>query len=120
HDNDEFDGQTRNFTGYSLDAGLQQAMSEHADLRLDLAYENFSSKHWTDPVNENFGAKPEVFTASLGAVWHFNTVRVDEPPPPPPPPQMGERPHEYIVFFGFNKANLTAEAQRVVHEAAEA
>jgi OOP family OmpA-OmpF porin len=42
-------------------------------------------------------------------------------PPPreeaPPPP---ERPREFIVFFGFNKSNLTAEAQRVVHEAAEA
>ena len=44
------------------------------------------------------------------------------PPPPeaPPPPMAPERPREFIVFFGFNKANLTDEAQRVVHEAADA
>ncbi len=42
------------------------------------------------------------------------------PPPEAPPPMAPERPREFIVFFGFNKANLTAEAQRVVHEAAEA
>jgi outer membrane protein OmpA-like peptidoglycan-associated protein len=41
------------------------------------------------------------------------------PPPytPPPPPTA---PKQFIVFFGFNKANLTSDAQRVVAEAAAA
>lgn len=48
----------------------------------------------------------------------------DAPPPPkappaPPPPPV-EPPREYVVFFGFNKANLTADAQKVVAEAAAA
>jgi outer membrane protein OmpA-like peptidoglycan-associated protein len=38
------------------------------------------------------------------------------PPPPAPPPVV----KQFIVFFGFNKANLTAEAQAVVAEAAAA
>jgi outer membrane protein OmpA-like peptidoglycan-associated protein len=38
------------------------------------------------------------------------------PPPPPPPPAI----KQFIVFFGFNKYNLTAEAQAVVAEAASA
>ncbi len=42
------------------------------------------------------------------------------PPPPPPPAAPMERPKEFIVFFGFNKANLTAEAARVVADAAAA
>jgi OOP family OmpA-OmpF porin len=52
----------------------------------------------------------------------FDLQREGAPPPPPreAPPPPPERPREFIVFFGFNKSNLTAEAQRVVHEAAEA
>lgn len=44
----------------------------------------------------------------------------DAPPPKPkePPPPMPEPPREFIVFFGFNKSNLTADAQKVVAEAA--
>ncbi len=38
------------------------------------------------------------------------------PPPPPPPPEV----KQFIVFFGFNKTNLTREAMAVVDEAAEA
>jgi outer membrane protein OmpA-like peptidoglycan-associated protein len=43
------------------------------------------------------------------------------PPPPvaaPPPPPAAAAPKQFIVFFGFNKSNLTAEGQAVVTEAA--
>src|SRR5262249_19675508 len=43
-----------------------------------------------------------------------------EPPPPPPPSAPPERPRQFIVFFGFNKSNLSSEAVRVVGEAAAA
>lgn len=39
---------------------------------------------------------------------------VAAPPPPPPPPPV----KQFIVFFGFNKFNLTSDAQAVVAEAA--
>ncbi len=41
------------------------------------------------------------------------------PPPGPstPPPVAGGPPRQFIVFFGFNKYTLTAEAQRVISEA---
>lgn len=42
------------------------------------------------------------------------------PPPPPPPPEPPPAPKEFIVFFGHDKANLTAEAMGVVREAAMA
>lgn len=44
------------------------------------------------------------------------------PPPPPPPPVVVEppKPRQFIVFFGFNKSNITAEADRIISEAAEA
>jgi outer membrane protein OmpA-like peptidoglycan-associated protein len=39
------------------------------------------------------------------------------PPPPPPPPPPAVK--TFIVFFDFNKSNLTEEAQSVVGEAAK-
>ena len=47
---------------------------------------------------------------------------VAPPPPLPPqaPPPVVEVPREFIVFFGFNKFNLTGDAQKVVSEAASA
>ena len=38
-------------------------------------------------------------------------------PPPPPPPAP---PAHFIIFFGFNKCNITAEADSVLSEAASA
>jgi outer membrane protein OmpA-like peptidoglycan-associated protein len=44
-------------------------------------------------------------------------VAAPVPPPAPPAPAIVK---QFIVFFGFNKSNLTAEAQAVVAEAAAA
>ncbi len=41
-------------------------------------------------------------------------------PPKPQPPVQPTRPKQFIVFFGFNKSNLTPEAERVVADAAAA
>ena len=41
-------------------------------------------------------------------------------PPPVQPTQPTAAPKQFIVFFGFNKSNLTSDAQRVVAEAAAA
>jgi outer membrane protein OmpA-like peptidoglycan-associated protein len=45
---------------------------------------------------------------------------VEAPPPPPPPPAEPAAPREFIVFFGHNKSNLTAEALTVIKQAADA
>ena len=42
------------------------------------------------------------------------------PEPERPMPNPSPRPRQFIVFFGFNKSNLSAEAERVVAEAAAA
>jgi OmpA-OmpF porin, OOP family len=64
----------------------------------------------------------ENHTGLIGVRYHFLEAAAEPPPSqpqpesvvPPPPPKT------YIVFFDFNKSNLTAEAQSVVAEAAEA
>ena len=58
-------------------------------------------------------------TLSIGFRYGF-----DEPPPPPAPaPPMAAPPpppSHFIIFFGFNKCNITAEADSVLSEAASA
>jgi outer membrane protein OmpA-like peptidoglycan-associated protein len=73
-----------------------------------------------------------VLSGESDAIKHLITLGFkygyDEPvaapapaaPPPAPPPAAPPPPKQFIVFFGFNKANLTAEAQAVVAEAAAA
>ena len=43
--------------------------------------------------------------------------QVMAPPPPPPPPQIAR---QYIVFFGYKKCSITANADEVLSEAANA
>ncbi|MGE0154504.1 MAG: OmpA family protein [Reyranellaceae bacterium] len=53
----------------------------------------------------NFGAPRRVMAAPVAA-------------PPPPPPTVAPR-QNYIVFFDFDRSNITAEGQRVINEAAQ-
>jgi outer membrane protein OmpA-like peptidoglycan-associated protein len=54
----------------------------------------------------------------VGIRW-YPDVTPPPPPPmaPPPPPPMPMPTKTFVVFFDFNKSNLTAEAQSVVGEA---
>jgi OOP family OmpA-OmpF porin len=56
----------------------------------------------------------------LGLRFDLQSDGVVAPEPDRPVPAEPRRPKQFIVFFGFNKANLSAEAQRVVSEAAAA
>jgi OOP family OmpA-OmpF porin len=57
---------------------------------------------------------------SLMLALRFDLQRDGAAPPPRPEAPPKSAPKQFIVFFGFNKSNLTAEAQRVVTEAAAA
>jgi OOP family OmpA-OmpF porin len=59
-------------------------------------------------------------TVTLGLRYSFGHEEVEAPPPPPapmPPPPPNKH---FIIFFGFNKCNITAEADSVLSEAAAA
>ena len=53
--------------------------------------------------------------ALIGIRWYLE--RPAPPPPPPPPPPAVKT---FIVFFDFDKSNLTEKAQEVVSEAVKA
>jgi OmpA-OmpF porin, OOP family len=59
-------------------------------------------------------------SATIGLRFDLVGEYVAPPPAPTPPPPPPAAPREFIVFFGFNKSNLTAEAVEVVKQAAAA
>ncbi len=105
-------------------AGVTYKLSSLTDLQLDYRYistsglENFDSGHKVNLISHN---------VMLSLRWYFDQPAAAPPqpafasaPPPPPPPPMPVAPPpvtNYIVFFDFNKSNLTKSAQAVVAEA---
>ena len=100
--------------------GVTHRLSDHWDVALTYRY------LWAnDPELFVFGQTMEVtkHTVSLGFRFGYDdppAPPVAAPPPPPPPPPPPTAPTQFVIFFGFNKCNITAEADAVLSEAAAA
>jgi outer membrane protein OmpA-like peptidoglycan-associated protein len=109
-------------------AGLNYAIGSRTDLFLDYRYFRV-----VDPSFDFRGAQ-NVFldhaddfanhTVTLGLRFALSApeappppppAAAPEPPPPPPPPEV----KHFVIFFGFNKCNITAEADGVLSQAAQ-
>jgi OOP family OmpA-OmpF porin len=102
-------------------AGLSYALTDRLDLTLNYRY--FRVEDGVDA--QSFGVFSndydtlENHTVTIGLRWDLSPDEEPAPPPAPqPPPPPPAAPHEFIIFFAFNKSNLTPEAHRVVQEAA--
>jgi outer membrane protein OmpA-like peptidoglycan-associated protein/opacity protein-like surface antigen len=119
----------RTGTGFSWQgiAGLTIALSERFQVQLDYRYQSI------DDTGHEFISLPGVGDASLKSKniqaamlnfrWFVNSPapplpRLSAPLPPPPPPPPPPVPTNYVVFFDFNKSDLTPEALQVVASAA--
>ena len=97
-------------------AGLTYRLSDHWDLAVTYRY------LWADPP-ELFPLNREMDVTKHTVALGFRYGYDDPPPPPapaPPPPPVAPPPppKQFIIFFGFNKCNITAEADAVLSEAA--
>jgi outer membrane protein OmpA-like peptidoglycan-associated protein len=96
--------------------GATYRLSQHWDLAL-----NYRDLHMADPEFKEFTANDvelSKHTLTLGFRYGYNEPPAPPAEPPvviPPPP-----PKQFIVFFGYNKCNITAEADAVLSEAASA
>ena len=102
--------------------GVTYKMTPHTDLMLNYRL------MWADGAELLVGPAP--VPSDLGILKHTVTIGLrygfDNPPPapveapPPPPPPPPPKAKQFIIFFGFNKCNITAEADAVLSEAASA
>ena len=105
-------------------AGLSYALTDRLDLTLNYRYFRVEEPDYQFGfgfLNNSFDPI-ENHTVTVGLRWDLYPDEEPAPPPmahePPPPPPAA--PREFIIFFAFNKSNLTPEAHRVVQEAASA
>jgi outer membrane protein OmpA-like peptidoglycan-associated protein len=99
--------------------GMTYRLSHHWDLSATYRY------LWADDPSLSLGGAPfdtmEITKHALTIGLRFG---YDDPPPPPPPPAAEPppppppAPKQFIIYFGFNKCNITAEADAVLSEAA--
>jgi outer membrane protein OmpA-like peptidoglycan-associated protein len=107
-------------------AGVNYQLTSSTDLVLAYRYFNADSPFFVTGVpaahSDDYDNVVK-HTATIGLRYHFGAPAAEPmvaPPPPPPPEPAATTPHEFIVFFGHNKANLTSEALSVIKQAADA
>jgi outer membrane protein OmpA-like peptidoglycan-associated protein len=118
-----FDADNWSFA-YQGIAGLNYAIGRQTQLFLNYRYLRI-----VDPEFDYRPAAGIFLTNGDDAVKHAATIGIRyalqtptvmsdiAPPPSAPEPMTATIPRQFIVFFGFNKYNLTSEAMRVISEA---
>jgi OOP family OmpA-OmpF porin len=112
-------------------AGLSYALSSRTDLTLNYRYMMTDDADFHGPHGghtdfyETDGFENHAVTIGLRYDLSPDSTPIVAAPPPPPPPletpqATAPAPKQFLVFFGFNKSNLTAEAQEVISQAAAA
>ncbi|MCE9522400.1 MAG: outer membrane beta-barrel protein [Alphaproteobacteria bacterium] len=110
---------------YQAIAGLSYELTNRLDLTLTYRYLHVNSPEYSDTVGRFEEAYKlddlEKHTVTVGLRYDLyeDEAPVMAPAAPPPAPAL-EPTKQFIVFFGFNKSNLTPEALGVIREAAAA
>lgn len=114
------DGDTT-FAGQAI-AGLTYRLTDHWDISATYRYMmTLQDLELALPTHAVGEMDLHNHTVTIGLRYGY-----DDPPAPPPPPAPAAPPapppmaKSYIIFFGFNKCNVTAEADAVLSEAAAA
>lgn len=119
-----FEDSDTNFA-YQAIVGLSYQVTKRLDLTLTYRYLNVDGPSYSETLNR------VAYTAGLDDIEKQSVtvgLRYDlyedetpvAPVPPPLPPTPAAEPEQFVVFFGFNKCNITAEADAILSEAAAA
>ena len=112
---------------WQLIGGVNFAMSERSALFVTYRYFNADETEFTsfdDLAAELHDDSYDDFTKhSVTFGWRYDLYADESPaappaPTPPPAPAPSAAPKQFIVFFGFDKCDITAEADKVLGEAA--
>lgn len=98
--------------------GLTYQVGPHWDIMLNYRYLWADSPEFTNVFGETDEMEIAKHTVTLGFRYGFESEAAPPPPPPPPPPAEPAKPKQFIIFFGFDRCDITAEADRVLTDAA--
>src|SRR5262249_30016578 len=97
--------------------GLTYRLANHWDLAATYRYEmTLQDFDLHLPTHAADSMDVHNHTVTLGLRYGYDDPPPPPAPPAPPPPPPPPAPKQFIVFFGFNKCNITAEADAVLSE----
>jgi len=104
---------------WQLLAEASYQFNDHWSAQLNYTYFSAVNPEFDTTFGGTVEGDYDAHTAMVGLRYHFGApaaevVEIPEETPPETPPEV----KTFIVFFDFNKSNLSAEAQGVVAEAA--
>ncbi len=114
------DGSQTHFMWQAI-GGLTYEATPNVDLFVDYHYRNLmgdDNSNIAGALNNRSLHEHVVMAGIRWYPWQEEEAAPPPPaPPPPPPPPAPAAVRTFIVFFDFNKSNLTSEAESVVAEA---
>ena len=121
--------------GYQGIVGLAYRVSDALSIKADYRY--LATTPISFPNDPSLGAGTAKLTYEshavlLGFIYRFGTESKPAPAPEPapkpvaatapapePPPPAPVQPHQFLVFFDFDKAAITPEARQIIEQAAK-
>jgi OOP family OmpA-OmpF porin len=121
-----------NVFAYQGILGAAYALTQNLKLGLDYRYFATLDPEFSTSVGTTVDSEYAAHTVMLGLRWEFGAPARPQPavavppPAPPPAPQAAPAPaapapgiqRSFLVFFDFDRSNITTEADRVIREAA--
>ncbi len=118
-------------TGFAYQglAGIRAPLSDHLDATLKYRFFNATNVRLVDVTNRTFDGRYRSHSILGGLTYNFYTPPAppppppppapEAPPPPPPPPPVAVvcSPGPFIVFFEWDKSDVTPEAASILDNA---
>lgn len=115
--------------GWTAGAGIGYMIDPRWSTAVEYRYTNLGSRTFSDPITtaSDSGNKFSFSSVQLAVSYHFWPHHAPAPEPPPIVPAVAPIPvppapqpasHAYIVFFDFDRYDLTPEGRQVVEQAA--
>jgi len=130
NDNGSFLDDSDTVFAWQVLAGLRQPISDNIDVTLKYRFFNADNVKLVDVTGRNFDGRFRSHSILGGITFNFGEppappppppVEVPPPPPPPapppPPPPPVCSPGPYIVFFEWDKSDITPEAAGILDNA---
>lgn len=99
-------------------AGIRAPLTDHLDATLKYRFFNADNVKLVDVSNRTFDGRFRSHSILGGVTYNFGSPT---PPPPPPPPEPAPvvqcQPGPFIVFFEWNKSDITPEAASILDNA---
>ncbi len=114
----QFGGPTKWGVAYQGIAGVRYNINENLDVSLEYRYFSRTDENYPRGIVNDYGAQSAMvgFRYLFGEPAHVEEVHQAVYVPPPAAPRA--TPRNYLVFFDFNKSDLTSDARGIVDTAA--